>query len=153
MNRFLALCIFVLVLGAVWTPIVFAQSDDVAQVKAAEMAFNAAQNAGNMEALFSYLAPGRTIFANGGRLGVGWTEQNKKRRQAQFDAGRKVDLQVEDLQVRIFGDTAVTTFYRRGTEKEVNEPAKPVHLQISGVWVRTPGGWKLAHRHESPATF
>src|SRR5512132_1096648 len=115
MNRFLALCIFVLVLGAVWTPIVFAQSDDVAQVKAAEMAFNAAQNAGNMEALFSYLAPGRTIFANGGRLGVVWTEQNKKRRQAQFDAGRKVDLQVEDLQVRIFGDTAVTTFYRRGT--------------------------------------
>ena len=128
-----------------------ARADDVADVKAAEMAFNAAQNAGNIDGMFKYLLPGRTVFGpGGGRLFEGWTEESRKQRQAGFDAGRKIDLRIEDLQVRMFGDTAVTTFYRIGTVKELNGIAKPTHLRISGVWVRQVEGWKLAHRHESP---
>ena len=30
----------------------------------------------------------------------GWTEQSKKRRQAEFDAGQKTDLRIEELKVR-----------------------------------------------------
>jgi|HubBroStandDraft_6_1064221.scaffolds.fasta_scaffold160988_2 ketosteroid isomerase-like protein len=127
-----------------------ARADDVSEVKAAEIAFNAADNAGNIEALFRLSLPDRTVFGSrGGRLVAGWTEESKKRRQAEFDAGRKIDYRIEDLEVRIFGDVAVTTFYRIGTVKEINEPAKLSHMRISGVWVRQADGWKLAHRHES----
>lgn len=127
-----------------------AQADDVSDVKAAEIAFNAAQNAGNIDAMFKLSLPDRTVFGpSGGRLVAGWTEESKKRRQAEFDAGRKIDYRIEELEVRVFGNTAVTTFYRIGTVKELNEAAKPSHLRISGVWVRQADGWKLAHRHES----
>ena len=127
-----------------------ARADDVADVKAAEIAFNAAQNAGNIEGMFKLSLPDRTVYGSaGGALVEGWTEESKKRRQSEFDAGRKIDLKIEDLKVRIYGDTAVTTFYRVGTMKEVGGITKQVHLRISGVWVRRGGEWKLAHRHES----
>jgi ketosteroid isomerase-like protein len=127
-----------------------AQADDVSDVRAAEIAFNAADNAGNIDAIFRLSLPDRTVFGSrGGRLVAGWTEESKKRRQAEFDAGRKINYRIEDLEVRIFGDVAVTTFYRFGTVKEVNEAPKPSQMRISGVWVRQAEGWKLAHRHES----
>jgi ketosteroid isomerase-like protein len=127
-----------------------AHADDVSDVKAAEIAFNAADNAGNIDAMFRLSLPDRTVFGSrGGRLAAGWTEESKKRRQAEFDAGRKINYRIEDLEVRIFGDVAVTTFYRIGTVKEVNEALRPSQMRISGVWVRQADGWKLAHRHES----
>jgi ketosteroid isomerase-like protein len=126
------------------------RADDVADVKADEIAFNAAENAGNTNEIFKYILPDRTVFgSSGGRLVEGWTEESKKRRQAAFDAGRKIDLRIEELKVRIYGDTAVTTFYRIGTMKEVDGITRQVHFRISGVWVRQRGEWKLAHRHES----
>jgi len=128
-----------------------AKPDDIADVTAAEMAFNAAENAGDANGMFKYLMPDRTVFGSqGGRLVEGWTEESKKRRQADFDAGRKIDLRIEELKVRIYGDTAVTTFYRIGTMKEISGNPRQVHNRISGVWVRQNGEWKLAHRHESP---
>ena len=127
-----------------------AQADDVSEVRAAEIAFNAADNAGNIDAMFRLSLPDRTVFGSrGGRLVAGWTEESKKRRQVEFDAGRKINYRIEDIEVRIFGDVAVTTFYRIGTVKEVNEAPKPSQMRISGVWVRQADGWKLAHRHES----
>lgn len=58
--------------------------------------------------------PDRTVYGSaGGALVQGWTEQSKKRRQTEFDAGRKIDLRIEGLKVRLYGDTAVTTLYRR----------------------------------------
>jgi ketosteroid isomerase-like protein len=124
--------------------------DHSADVKAAEIAFNAAQNAGNIDGMSKLSLPDRTVFGpSGGVLVEGWTEESKKRRQAEFDAGRKIDLRIEDLKVRIYGDIAVTTFYRNGAIKEVGGAPKQVHLRISGVWVRQGREWKLAHRHES----
>src|ERR1700730_15622099 len=67
-----------------FTPIV-AKADDVSDVKAAEIASNSADKAGNIEAMFRLSLPDRTVFGSrGGRLGVGWTEESKKRRQAEF---------------------------------------------------------------------
>ncbi len=126
------------------------RADDVADVKAAEMAFNAAENAGDTNGMFKHLLPDGTVYgSSGGRLVEGWTEESKKRRQAGFDAGRKIDLRIEELKVRIYGDTAVSTFYRIGTMKESDGITRQVHFRISGVWVRQGSEWKLAHRHES----
>jgi len=139
----------VLAVVACFTPLL--RADDVADVKAAETAFNDAQNAGDTDGMFKYLLPDRTVYgSSGGPLVEGWTEASKKRRQTEFDAGRKIDLRIEDLKVRIYGDTAISTFYRIGTMKEAGGIVKQVHLRISGMWIRQKGEWKLAHRHESP---
>lgn len=125
--------------------------DEIAKVKSAEVAFNAAQNAGNIEGMFKLSLPDRTVYGSaGGALVEGWTDESKRRRQAAFDAGRKVDLKIDDLKVRIYENTAVTTFYRIGTDTEVGGEVRQVHLRISGVWIRQSDEWKLAHRHESP---
>ncbi len=118
------------------------------EVKGAELSFNAAENAGDTRTV--YLLPGRTVFGPvGGRLFVGWTEESRLQRQAAFDAGRKRDLRIEDLEVRVYGDAAVSTFYRVGTIREADGTLRELHLRISGVWVRSEGEWKLAQRHES----
>ena len=97
-----------------------AHADDVADVKAAEIAFNAAQNAGSIAGMAKYFLPGRTIFPpSGGGLVVGWTEESLAKRQADFDAGRKINYRIEKLEVRIYGGTAITTSERIGTLKEV----------------------------------
>jgi ketosteroid isomerase-like protein len=128
-----------------------ARADDVADVKAAEVAFNAAYNAGRIDGMSKYWLQGRTIYGpNGGGLTVGWTSESLARRQAEFDAGRTIDYRIEKLEVRLYGDTAVSTFERIGRVKEVNQPTRESHLRISGVWVKVEGQWKLAHRHESP---
>lgn len=127
------------------------RADDIADVKAAEIAFNAAQNTGSIAGMARFFLSGRTIFGpGGGGLGVGWTEESLARRQAEFDAGRKVDYRIEKLEVRLYGDTAVSTFERVGTVKEVGKAPRESHLRITGVWVKVDGQWKLAHRHESP---
>lgn len=62
---------------------------------------------------------------------------------------RKIDYRIEKLDVRVYGDTAVSTFERIGTVKDLEGTTRDSHLRISGVWVRLDGQWKLAHRHES----
>lgn len=125
--------------------------DEISKVKNAEIAFNAAQNTGNVDEMFGLSLSDRTVYPSaGGALVEGWTAESKRRRQAAFDAGRKVDLRIEDLKVRIYENTAVTTFYRIGTVAEVGGVVRQVHLRISGVWIRQNDGWRLAHRHESP---
>ena len=125
------------------------RADDAADVKAAEVGLNAAQNAANTAALAMYFLPGRTLYFARGALSVESPAETLARLQAQFDAGLKIDQRIENLEVRIYGDTAVTTFERVGTIKAVNEPARASHLRVSGVWVKVDGKWKLAHRHES----
>lgn len=127
-----------------------AVADDVEDVMAAEIAFNVAQNRGDTVEMFSYLHPERTIYPpNQNRLFEGWTEESRQRRQAEFDAGRKITFAIEDLKARVYGDTAVTTFRRVGTVRAVNGTISSTQLLITGVWLRQGENWKLAHRHES----
>lgn len=141
--------LLVFVLGALLLAGV-AHADDAADIEAAERAFNDAQNAGNADGMFRYMLQTRTIFASGTEhLGVGWTDESKRQRQAGFDAGRRVVHEIREMSVKVYGDTAVATFLRIGTVKEPNQPERPDRLQVTGVWVRRPEGWRLAHRHES----
>ncbi len=140
---------------ALASPFVFADdAADIAKVKANELAFNAAQNEGRFVDMFNFMLRTRTVFpTSGARMITGWSDADVKRRQDDLAAGRQTNLQVEDLQVQIFGDTAIATFYRVGTEKAVGETsAKPVRYRFTGVWIRTQDGWKIAHRHESQLT-
>ena len=137
------------------SPLVFADNAaDIAKVKANELAFNQAQNEGRFVDMFNFMLRTRTVFpTSGARMIAGWSDADVKRRQDDLAAGRQTNLQVEDLQVQLFGDTAISTFYRVGTEKAVGESAaRSVRYRFTGVWIRTANGWKLAHRHESLLT-
>jgi ketosteroid isomerase-like protein len=127
---------------------------DIAKIKANELAFNRAQNEGRFVEMFNFMLRTRTVFpTSGARMITGWSDADVKRRLDDLAAGRQTNLQLEDLQVQVFGDTAIATFYRVGTEKAAGETAaKPVRYRFTGVWIRTKDGWKLAHRHESPLT-
>ena len=140
---------------ALASPLVFANdASDIAKVKANELAFNKAQNDGRFDEMFNFMFRTRTVFpTSGARMITGWSDADVKRRKDDLAAGRQSNLQVEDLQVQIFGDTAIATFYRVGTEKAAGEKvAKNVRYRFTGVWIRTGNDWKLAHRHESPLT-
>jgi ketosteroid isomerase-like protein len=128
-----------------------AHADDVADVKAAEMAFNDAQNAGKLDAMQALALNDRTVYPPfGGELIVGWDPASNARRQAAFDAGRKISWRIDRLEVRVNGDSAVTTFERLGTIRETDGTVRDSHTRNTGVWIRQAGQWKLAHRHESP---
>ena len=83
-----------------------AQTDDVADVKTAEAAFNAAQNAGNIAGMMKHFLPGRTIYGpNAGGLGVGWTE-NPGATSSRVRCGKEDRLRIENLDVRLYAETA-----------------------------------------------
>ena len=83
----------------------------------------------------------------------GWSDADVQRRKDDMKNGRQSNLEVQDLQVQLYGDTAIATFYRVGTEKAAGAAkAQPARYRFTGVWIRTKDGWKLAHRHESPLT-
>ena len=103
---------------ALASPFVFADdAADIIKVKANELAFNAAQNEGRFVDMFNFMLRTRTVFpTSGARMITGWSDADVKRRLDDLAAGRQTNLQVEDLQVQIFADTAIATFYRVGTE-------------------------------------
>ncbi len=142
-----------LLIAALAAPCLFAdEAADIATIKANERAFNQAQNEGRFTDMFNFMQRTRTVFpTSGARMITGWSDGDVKRRQDDLAAGRQTNLQLEDLQVQIFGDTAIATFYRAGTEKAVGQAtAQSVRYRFTGVWIRGKEGWKLVHRHESP---
>ncbi len=132
-------------------PVFADEAADIAKVKANEIAFNRAQNEGRFEDMFNFMYRTRTVFpTSGARMITGWSDADVKRRTDDLAAGRQTNLQLEDLQVQIFGDTAIATFYRIGSEKAATDTTpKNVRYRFTGVWIRTGKDWKLAHRHES----
>ena len=47
----------------------------------------------------------------------GWADADVQRRKDDMKNGRQSNLEVQDLQVQLYGDTAIATFYRVGTER------------------------------------
>ncbi|MFM2124960.1 MAG: SnoaL-like domain [Acidobacteriota bacterium] len=144
-----------LILALALAPLALAdQAADIATIKANELAFNKAQNEGRFEEMFNYMFRTRTVFpTSGARMINGWSDADVQRRKDDMKNGRQSNLEVQDLQVQLYGDTAIATFYRVGTEKAAGAAkAVPARYRFTGVWIRTKDGWKLAHRHESPLT-
>ena len=144
-----------LIVSALASSVAFAdEAADIAAVKANELAFNKAQNEGRFDEMFNFMFRTRTVFpTSGAKMITGWSDADVKRRKDDMAAGRQSNLQVEDLQVQVFGDAAIATFYRIGTEKAAGAAsAQNARYRFTGVWIRTKDGWKLAHRHESTLT-
>jgi len=102
--------------------------------------------------MFNYMLRTRTVFpTSGARMINGWSDADVQRRKDDMKNGRQSNLEVQDLQVQLYGDTAIATFYRVGTEKAAGAAkALPARYRFTGVWIRTKDGWKLAGLPQSP---
>lgn len=70
--------------------------------------------------------------------------------QANFDSGQlDYQLTVHHLNVTVYGNTAVATFYTTGPSK-VNGAQILGTFRVSQVWVREGQAWRAVHWHISP---
>ena len=122
---------------------------EVDDVKLAVLEHFALLNAGDVDARAKHYLPDATGFAlTGGPLVAGGFKA--ERAKAAAEAGQKFNLECGDLEVTIFGNTAIATFYLYGTITPPNGPPRVVAARSSSVRIKEGGLWKIAHTHGSP---
>jgi len=137
-----------LVVGMFLTSV--AMADDVDDVKAAVEKYFAALNSGNGAAMARYRIPEYSVFAGGGLIDrSSSTAQQRDDFQALADAGRKLNLRIQHLDVRVYGNAAVVTGYLMGTDTAPDGTVSQSRQQRTGVWIKQGGQWKEVHRHAS----
>ncbi len=128
-----------------------AMADDVDDVKAAVQSYFDAINSGNTAGVARHRIPEYSVFVGGGLIDRSSSiAQQRADFQALTDTGREVDLRIQHLEVRIYGNTAVFTGYVTGTNTLSDGTVIPSRQQRTGVWIKQGGQWKEVHRHASP---
>ena len=96
-------------------------ADDVDDVKAAFLSMFAAINAGDSQGVVRLYMPEFNDFGRGGALLNRTTslEERRKARQAIFD-NFKLNLQPRNVEVRVYGNTAVVTAYLHRVRQRVD---------------------------------
>ena len=128
-----------------------AMADDVDDVKAAVQGHFAALNAGDVNAYIQYYSSETSVFAGGGLLGrVHSLEERRNDFQAQVDAGEKRNLQLQHMEVKVYGNAAVVTGYLMGTSTAADGTVTQSRQQRTEVLIKQGGQWKAVHNHRSP---
>ncbi len=123
-------------------------ADDVDDVKAAVQSYFDAINSGNGAAVARHRIPEYSVFAGGGLLDrSSSTAEQRDEFQALTDGGRKLNLRIQHMDVRVYGNTAVVTGYLMGTNTTPDGTVLQSRQQRTGVWVKQGGQWKEVHRH------
>jgi len=131
-----------------------ALADDVDDVKAAVRDYFAAISAEDTSGIIQYQMPRKSIFSGGELLEkFGSLEEQKKDLQSAFDAGQRLNLQVRNLEVTVYGNAAIVTGYVIGTITTPDGTTIRSNDQRTGVWIKQGGQWREDHRHNSPLTL
>ena len=105
---------------------------------------------GDMDKLISFHAygPKFTEFKDGEpRNG---SEENEKHERGVFGAVTEVvKFDAKDLKIAVYGDVANVTFHS-DFHLKFGEDLVVVNNQITLLFVKTDGAWKLVHEHHSP---
>jgi ketosteroid isomerase-like protein len=143
-HRALGLGLVLLVFGAV--PNISAQE---AEVEAAVHATLGAWSAGEYaDFVAQYQADARGFFLDGGPLMDGGF--NVALLQAAANAGFAADVDVQDLDVQIHGQTAISVAYLIGSLTLPGGLVMPGTWRYSETRVSTDDGWKVIQFHVSP---
>ncbi len=131
-----------------------AVADDADDVKAAVRGHFVALNAGDVDAFIQYYPSESSVFAGGGLLGRFHSlEERRNDFQAGVDAGQKLNLQLQHMEVKVYGNAAVVTGYLTGTDTAPDGTVIQTREQRTGVLIKQGGQWREAHRHNSPLTI
>lgn len=142
------------VAGVVLMPAALA--DDAEDVKKAVLATYAALNNGDVEAYVRLVVPEGTLYGGNGSFlqeRNNTTEALRANLQGMFDAGLKYDYRIRNLEVKVYGDSAVATGYVVGSRTAPDGVTRQVTLRRTMVWMRQGEAWEVVHVHSSPLTI
>jgi len=142
------------VAGVVLMPAALA--DDAEDVKKAALATYEALNNADVEAYVRWVAPEGTLYGGNGSFlqeRNNTTEALRANLQGMFDAGLKYDYRIRNLEVKVYGDSAVATGYVVGSRTAPDGVTRQVTLRRTMVWIRQGGAWEVVHVHSSPLTI
>ena len=108
-------------------------------------------NAGDSAGHIAHHKAGNSSFGDdGGALAVNSSlDEETAGLQATFDEGTKFDYKLEDLEVAIYGDTAVVTSLQTGTVTTPDGKIEKVKNRRTAVVIRDGSDWKEVHSHIS----
>jgi CubicO group peptidase (beta-lactamase class C family) len=119
------------------------------EVKAAVMDIVAGFNSSNVEQIERRLAPQQNRFRGDGGYLVPFIDAPELRQA--FQTGFKVNMQVHDLEVAVYGNSAIATFFSDSTITTANSPPRTEGpWRSSYFWNKQDGAWRLVHAHQSP---
>ncbi|MEE9238110.1 MAG: nuclear transport factor 2 family protein [Thermodesulfobacteriota bacterium] len=129
-----------------------AEAGDVEDIRKATLEHFVTFNAGNVAAHIEHHLQGHTGYSpDGGLLEVNESlEEEKMSLQADFDAGLKFDLQIQHLDVKVYGNAAVVTGYLVGTVTNTDGTTSQVRDRRTAVLIKKGKKWKEVHTHISP---
>ena len=147
MKKLNLMIIFGLVLAASTS----VMADDVAEITAAMEKHFVTFKAGDAAGHIAHHMAGHSSFdPEGGALAVNDSlEEETAELQADFDEGYKFDFQLEDLDVAVYGDTAVVTSLQTGTVTLPDGTTEKVKNRRTSVVVRDGKEWMEVHSHIS----
>lgn len=119
------------------------------EVRDAVSSLFAGYNSGTVEAIERLVAPQQSSFRSEGGLLGQIVDPNLRNA---YRAGLKLDFKVNDLDVTVYGDTALATFVVGGlvTPPPGNGDARfDGPWRTSHLWQRQGGAWRLVHAHQS----
>jgi CubicO group peptidase (beta-lactamase class C family) len=128
-------------------------SDPAAEgaVKEAVMNLINGFNTGRVEQIEKRLAPLQNRYAADGGFLSSFIEAADMRQA--FQAGLKINLEVQSLETAVYGSSAVSTLIISGTVTPPNGTARPDGpWRASFFWNKQDGVWKLVHSHQSALT-
>jgi len=96
---------------------------------------------------FHLYGPKFTEFKDGAPRGDAAANKKEEREFLGIAADSKVDM--KDLAVNVYGDTAIATFNGDFSAKLEGKPIA-VKMQTTMVFVKYKGDWKIVHEHFSP---
>ncbi len=144
------ICSMVL-LGLVLAASTSVMADDVADITATMEEHFVTFKAGDAAGHIAHHMAGATSFGpDGSALTTSDSlEEATAELQADFDKGIKFDLRLEDLNIAVYGDTAVVTSLQTGTVTSPDGTIDKVNDRRTSVVVRDGSDWKEVHTHIS----
>jgi ketosteroid isomerase-like protein len=120
-----------------------------AEVKAAVMDIIGGFNSSNVDQIQRRLAPQQNRFRGEGGFLSSFIDAPELKQA--FQTGFKVKMDVNNLEVAVYGDSAIATFFAGTTVTAPNGPPRTEGpWRCSYFWNKQDGAWKLVHAHQSP---
>ncbi len=126
-------------------------ADDADDAKAVVLEHFATLTAGNMNAHLEqhHVAQLNRFMRNGLRVHFSSLEEQKNQIRAVYDNGSKYNLGLRDVEVNVYGNTAVVSGYLTGNIVRGNGNTVSVTDRYSATLVKQGGQWKTVHTHNS----
>ena len=120
-----------------------------AEIKTAVMDIVNGYNTGNVEQIEKRLSAQQNRYPGDGSFLTTFID-GAEMRQA-FQAGFKVNFEVQGVETAVYSSNAISTFIMLGTITPPNGAARPDGpWRTSMFWNKQDGVWKLVHSHQSP---